>query len=93
MQATGSKRKHLSTGTPAAARAFAGHDSPGRVGLVSAIIPACNESATVERTISSVRNQTYPDLEMQVVNDRSRRADVASGADHRSPEDVGAQIR
>jgi len=71
MQATGSKRQHLSTGPPAAARAFAGHDSPGRVGLVSVIIPAYNGAATVERTISSVRNQTYSDLEMQVVDDGS----------------------
>ncbi len=52
--------------------ARAGHDSPGRVGLVSVIIPAYNEAATVERTISSVRNQTHSDLEMQVVDDGSR---------------------
>jgi glycosyltransferase involved in cell wall biosynthesis len=71
MQATGSKRQHLSTGPPAAARALAGHDSPGRVGLVSVIIPAYNVAATVERTISSVRNQTYSDLEIQVVDDGS----------------------
>src|SRR5258708_29516781 len=71
MQATGSKREHLSTGPSAAARALAGHDSAGRVGLVSVIIPACNDAATVERTISSVRNQTYSDREMQVVDDGS----------------------
>ncbi len=71
MQATGSKRQHLSTGPPAAARALAGHDSPGRAGLVSVIIPAYNVAATVERTISSVRNQTYSDLEIQVVDDGS----------------------
>jgi glycosyltransferase involved in cell wall biosynthesis len=71
MQPTESKRKHLSTGPPAAASALAGHDSPGRVGLVSVIIPAYNEAATVERTISSVRNQTYSDLEVQVVDDGS----------------------
>ena len=71
MHATESKRQQLSTGPPAAARAFAGHDSRGRAGLVSVIIPAYNETATVERTISSVRNQTYSDLEMQVVDDGS----------------------
>jgi glycosyltransferase involved in cell wall biosynthesis len=71
MQATGSKRGHLSTGPPAAACALAGHDGAGRVGLVSVIISAYNESATVERTISSVRNQIYSDLEMQVVDDDS----------------------
>jgi hypothetical protein len=53
MQATGSKRQHLSTGPPAAARALAGHDSAGRVGLISVIIVAYNEAAAVERTISS----------------------------------------
>src|SRR5216683_4008023 len=71
MQATESKRQHSATGPPAAARAFAGHDSAGRVGLVSVIIPAYNEVATVERTISSVRNQTYSDLEVLVVDDGS----------------------
>ena len=71
MQATESKRQHLSTGPPAAARALAGHDSAGRAGLVSVIIPAYNEAATVERTISSVRNQTYSDLEVLVVDDGS----------------------
>lgn len=71
MQATGSKRQHFSTGPPTAARALAGYDSPGRVGLVSVIIPAYNAAATVERTISSVRNQTYSDLEMQIVDDGS----------------------
>jgi len=69
MQATEFKRQHFSTGPPAAASALAGHDSPGRVGLVSIIIPAYNGAATVERTISSVRNQTYSDLEMLVVDD------------------------
>jgi glycosyltransferase involved in cell wall biosynthesis len=59
------------TGPRVAARALAGHDSPGGVELVSVIIPAYNAAATVERTISSVRNQTYSDLEMQVVDDGS----------------------
>src|SRR5260370_37555658 len=71
MKAQGSKREHLSRGPPPAARAIAGQDSAGRVGLVSVIIPAYNEAATVERTISSVRNQTYSDLEMQLVDDGS----------------------
>jgi glycosyltransferase involved in cell wall biosynthesis len=71
MQATRSERQHLSTGPPAAARTLAGHDRPGRVGLVSVIIPAYNAAATVERTISSVLNQTYSDLDIQVVDDGS----------------------
>jgi glycosyltransferase involved in cell wall biosynthesis len=88
MQATESKRQHLSTGPPAAARACAGRDSPSRAGLVSVIIPAYNEAATVERTISSVRNQTYSDLEIQVVDDGSTDETAAivrrlADADHR----------
>jgi glycosyltransferase involved in cell wall biosynthesis len=71
MQETGSKRQHFSKGDPSAARAFAGRSGPGRGGLVSVIIPAYNEAATVERTISSVLNQTYSDLEVLVVDDGS----------------------
>lgn len=40
-------------------------------GRVSVIIPAYNAAATVERTISSVLNQTYADLEVLVVDDGS----------------------
>src|SRR6266849_4344194 len=72
MQDPGSKRQHVSKRDPPAARTFAvGRRSPRRAGLVSVIIPAYNEAATVERTISSVRNQTYSDLEMQLVDDGS----------------------
>jgi glycosyltransferase involved in cell wall biosynthesis len=86
MQATGFKKNRLSTGPPAVARAPAGHDSAGRVGLVSVIIPAYNEAAAAERALSSVRNPTYSDLDMQVADDGSadeiaaivrRRVDIA----------------
>jgi glycosyltransferase involved in cell wall biosynthesis len=72
MQDPGSKRQHLSKREPPAARAFAAaRRSPSRAGLVSVIIPAYNEAATVERSISSVLNQTYSDLEVLVVDDGS----------------------
>jgi glycosyltransferase involved in cell wall biosynthesis len=54
-----------------AARAFADHRSPCQPGLVSVIIPAHNDAATVERTISSVLNQTYSYLEVLVIDDGS----------------------
>ena len=41
---------------------------PGRV---SVIIPAYNAAATVERTIASVLNQSYTNLEVLVVDDGS----------------------
>jgi glycosyltransferase involved in cell wall biosynthesis len=69
MPETGSERQHLSKGH--APRSVAVRSDPSRAGLVSVIIPAYNEAATVERTISSVLNQTYPDLEVLVVDDGS----------------------
>jgi glycosyltransferase involved in cell wall biosynthesis len=44
------------------------HQSAGRV---SVIVPAYNAAATIERTISSVLNQTYVDLEVLAVDDGS----------------------
>lgn len=52
-------------------RSPAAQTSATCVGLVSVIIPAYNASATVERTISSVVNQTYSNLEVLVVDDGS----------------------
>jgi len=71
MQATGAKRQHLSKRHVPAARGVARRGSPGRAGLVSVIIPAYNDAATVERTISSALNQTYSNLEVLVVDDGS----------------------
>ena len=39
---------------------------------VSVIIPAYNAEATIDQTLSSVFNQTYPSLEIIVVNDGSK---------------------
>ncbi len=52
-------------------RSPAAQTSATRVGLVSVIIPAYNACVTVERTISSVVNQTYSNLEVLVVDDGS----------------------
>lgn len=45
--------------------------------LVSAIVPACNEEATVESGLRSLCLQSYPNLEIIVVNDRSTDNTVA----------------
>jgi len=71
MQDAGAEKQHLSKRHLAVRRVFTGCRSPSRRGLVSAIIPAYNDAATVERTISSVLNQTYSDLEALVVDDGS----------------------
>src|SRR5260370_20483072 len=71
MQGTRTKGQHSSKRPLPAGRTYADRTSPKRAGLVSVIIPAYNEAATVERTISSVRNQIYSDLEVLVVDDGS----------------------
>src|SRR6202048_5145729 len=71
MQGTGTKGQRSSKRPLPAGRPYADRTSPNHAGLVSVIIPAYNEAATVERTISSVRNQTYSDLEVLVVDDGS----------------------
>lgn len=38
---------------------------------LSVIIPACNEEESIERTISHLISQDYPDFEVIVINDRS----------------------
>src|ERR1051326_2972161 len=71
MQDAGAEKQHLSKRHLAVRRVFTGCRSPSRRGLVSAIIPAYNDAATVERTISSGLNQAYSDLEALVVDDGS----------------------
>ena len=71
MQGTGAKQQRLSNQHLPAGHAFAARRSLGRRGLVSVIIPAYNDAATIERTISSVLNQTYSNLEALVVDDGS----------------------
>jgi glycosyltransferase involved in cell wall biosynthesis len=69
MQGTGTKGQHSSKRLLPAA--YADRTSPNGEGLVSVIIPAFNDAATVERTVSSVLNQTHSDLEVLVVDDGS----------------------
>src|SRR3546814_7149914 len=38
---------------------------------VSVVVPACNASATVDRTIESLRRQSMPDWEALVIDDGS----------------------
>jgi glycosyltransferase involved in cell wall biosynthesis len=44
---------------------------PARWPKLSVIVPACNEAATLEAAVASLRAQTYPNLELVVVDDRS----------------------
>jgi chlorobactene glucosyltransferase len=44
---------------------------PRRFPRVSVIVPARDEERTIERTVRALLAQTYPDLELIVVNDRS----------------------
>lgn len=44
---------------------------PRRTPLVSAIVPARDEERTIERTVRALLAQTYPQLEVIVINDRS----------------------
>jgi chlorobactene glucosyltransferase len=49
--------------------------------LVSAIIPAKDEEATLARCLGSVCTQAYPHLEILVINDRSTDGTAAIAAD------------
>ena len=50
---------------------------PGRTPLLSAVVPARDEERTIERTVRALLAQTYPALEVIVVNDRSTDATEA----------------
>jgi glycosyltransferase involved in cell wall biosynthesis len=71
MQGTGTKGRHSSKRPLSAGRSYVHRTSPDRAGLVSVIIPTYNDAATVERTVLSVLNQIYSDLEVLVVDDGS----------------------
>jgi len=66
-----SKRSGVSTGHASAPYTIRGRDTYVCEGLVSVIVPAYNVAPTIERTISSVLNQTYSKLEVLVVDDGS----------------------
>jgi glycosyltransferase involved in cell wall biosynthesis len=38
---------------------------------LSVVVPACNEAATLESALASLRAQTYPNLEIVLIDDRS----------------------
>jgi glycosyltransferase involved in cell wall biosynthesis len=61
----------LASASPSTLTSPAPRTSGASAGLVSVIIPAYNEAETIGRTISSVINQTYRDLEVLVVDDGS----------------------
>src|SRR3981189_890079 len=71
MQGTGTNGQHSSNQPLPAGRPYADRTRPNGAGVVSVIIPACNDAATIERPVSSVLNQTYSDLEVLVVGDGS----------------------
>jgi glycosyltransferase involved in cell wall biosynthesis len=50
--------------------------------LVSVIIPAHNAGATLDETLKSVRDQTYPDLEILVIDDGSTDSTAAVASRH-----------
>ena len=43
----------------------------GGLPRLSVLIPACNEATTIERALRTLLKQSYPNLEVVVVNDRS----------------------
>jgi len=55
--------------------------------LVSAIVPAKDEEATLADCLASVRSQSYPNLEILIVDDRStdRTAEIARGIERADP--------
>jgi glycosyltransferase involved in cell wall biosynthesis len=93
MQGTGTKGQHSSKRPLPTGRSYADRTRPNGAGLVSVIIPACNDAATVERTVSSVLNQTYSDLEVLVVDDGSTDQTAALVQRHggRGPQDKAVQ--
>lgn len=56
-------------------------------GLVSVIIPSYNAEATLDETLNSVRNQTYRDLEIIVVDDGSDDGTVDVACRHAANDD------
>ncbi len=66
---------------PASSGAPAGADHPAETSLVSIVVPARNEEATIEACLRSLTSQDYPAFEILVVDDQSsdRTAEIVRG--------------
>jgi len=69
-------------------------DEPPASGpLVSVIVPARNESGTIDRLLASLRRTTYPGVEILVVDDRSTDDTAALVARHAAVDDRVQLVR
>ena len=56
-------------------------------GLISVVIPAYNAEKTIDKAIQSVIGQTYPDLEVVIIDDCSQDGTVKIATDYAKTDD------